>query len=190
MIFKFSCPSCGQHLSATAGDCGTTGWCPGCQQAIPVPDSHLATQPGAPSAGEAAPKRALRQACLALGLVLLPGGLLIGLTSGRLVLSAAQLKLLTSLFLLAAVVAVIFAHRIFRRAAGHSGARVVAVFSLIFGYLSAVLLLLVALAAQWGAIVIQKAIIEPPDFVAEGGDGLISGSEEPVRPSRTPPARK
>jgi hypothetical protein len=37
-----------------------------------------------------------------------------------------------------------------------------------------------------GSIVLYKAVIEPPDFVAEGGDGLISGTEDLSPPPETP----
>jgi hypothetical protein len=37
-----------------------------------------------------------------------------------------------------------------------------------------------------GSIVLYKAVIEPPDFVAEGGDGLISGTEDLTPPPETP----
>jgi len=37
-----------------------------------------------------------------------------------------------------------------------------------------------------GSIVLYKAVIEPPDFVAEGGDGLISGTEDLTPPPEMP----
>ena len=37
-----------------------------------------------------------------------------------------------------------------------------------------------------GSIVLYKAVIEPPDFVAEGGDGLISATDDLTPPPETP----
>jgi len=37
-----------------------------------------------------------------------------------------------------------------------------------------------------GSIVLYKAVTEPPDFVAEGGDGLISATEDLSSPPETP----
>ncbi len=37
-----------------------------------------------------------------------------------------------------------------------------------------------------GSIVLYKAIVEPPDFVAEGGDGLISATDDLTPPPETP----
>ena len=37
-----------------------------------------------------------------------------------------------------------------------------------------------------GSVVLYKAIIEPPDFVAEGGDGLISATDDLTPPPETP----
>jgi hypothetical protein len=37
-----------------------------------------------------------------------------------------------------------------------------------------------------GSIVLYKAIVEPPDFVAEGGDGLISATEDLSPPPESP----
>jgi hypothetical protein len=37
-----------------------------------------------------------------------------------------------------------------------------------------------------GGIVLYKAVIEPPDFVAEGGDGLITATEDLTPPPETP----
>jgi hypothetical protein len=37
MNFKFACPNCGQRISATIEDVGTTGGCPSCQKQFTVP---------------------------------------------------------------------------------------------------------------------------------------------------------
>ena len=37
-----------------------------------------------------------------------------------------------------------------------------------------------------GSVVLYKAIVEPPDFVAEGGDGLISATDDLTPPPETP----
>ena len=37
-----------------------------------------------------------------------------------------------------------------------------------------------------GSVVLYRAIIEPPDFVAEGGDGLISATDDLTPPPETP----
>jgi hypothetical protein len=38
-----------------------------------------------------------------------------------------------------------------------------------------------------GSIVLYKTLVEPPDFVAEGGDGLISATDDLSPPPETPP---
>ncbi|MEI7776474.1 MAG: hypothetical protein WCK17_17060 [Verrucomicrobiota bacterium] len=38
MEIKFECPTCGQHISATSDQFGTTGQCPNCRASITVPD--------------------------------------------------------------------------------------------------------------------------------------------------------
>ncbi|MEO6739282.1 MAG: prenyltransferase/squalene oxidase repeat-containing protein [Chthoniobacteraceae bacterium] len=37
-----------------------------------------------------------------------------------------------------------------------------------------------------GSVVLYKAIVEPPDFVAEGGDGMISATDDLTPPPETP----
>ena len=49
MDLRFTCPSCGQHISATRAQIGVTASCPNCNAAVTVPKtSTLAPRPPAP----------------------------------------------------------------------------------------------------------------------------------------------
>ncbi len=61
MVFKFSCPHCGQHISATPEDCGTEGACPTCGNTFTVPEPDPGVPPPVP-APRRAPAPAPRQA--------------------------------------------------------------------------------------------------------------------------------
>src|SRR4051794_22022832 len=45
MLLRFACPSCGQHVSATRAQIGTTGRCPSCNVAIAVPKTSTLPTP-------------------------------------------------------------------------------------------------------------------------------------------------
>jgi hypothetical protein len=67
--FKFSCPQCGQHILCDTGYCGTQLTCPGCQQAITVPDApRTAAAPAALGTRQATTTPAVGQRFAGAGL--------------------------------------------------------------------------------------------------------------------------
>jgi hypothetical protein len=157
--FKFSCPNCGQHISATEAWSGRQIQCPSCQQHIAVPGAPVAAPPpavrlsGAAPAAVAPPVAPDRSAAGPAG----PGPAARGKTSG-LAIAALVCGILTFLgcSLLAALPAVICGHlALSRLKSGRATAgRGLAIAGLILGYVGIVASIVVAIF--WGLFVTHR----------------------------------
>lgn len=56
MDFKFSCPSCGQHIAVTGADVGTSANCPSCNAALTIPPPSLCATEEPEAIAEEAPE--------------------------------------------------------------------------------------------------------------------------------------
>ena len=90
MEFKFECPACGQHLSATPAQIGVTAPCPNCKAAvtIPSPSPHPQSQPPQPIRQSPPVKASIKRKSSLAGV----GCLLQGLGAVCLVLAVATIK--------------------------------------------------------------------------------------------------
>lgn len=183
MTFKFSCPHCGQHISASSVDVHTLGVCPTCQKSIEVPDPNQVTVP----AGAAAPhpKTTSALALSIVGLILclipvvsftLPNGACKELMTAHIKAGLGVLGLLCGAGL-------IFAHFAFSRSAQQRLARALVVVSFVIGYLSLVAVTTFFVGLVTGFIVLFKEYVEPPDFKVDFPSSDPAEKPAPKAPS-------
>ncbi len=184
MTFKFPCPHCGQHISAGTFDIHAVGVCPTCQKNFEVPHPE-------PRAGKAF---AFAILALIVCLIPVPGFLFLLHASGENT-SVGRVQLIFGVTGLFCIAGLILGHSAFRRSTGRAFPRVISVFSLIFGYMSALSIAALMIGLSTGLLIPFKPIKEPPDFKAfEATPQDAKTSSVPTLPpepahNTAPPAR-